>query len=85
MSCPSHSMQSRPCCCGLATPHVCGISAVFLLGISEPTHARDPARRALLLRRFLDSAGQQPDAWEHIALVLTNATRRYRLALRMLT
>ena len=22
MSCPSHSMQSRPCCCGLATPHV---------------------------------------------------------------
>ena len=41
-----------------------------------------PAHRALLLRRFLDSAGQQPDAWEHIALVLTNATRRYLLALR---
>ncbi|KAK9846461.1 hypothetical protein WJX81_004401 [Elliptochloris bilobata] len=30
---------------------------------------------AVLLRRFLDSAGAQPDAFEHVALVLTNATR----------
>lgn len=29
----------------------------------------------MLLRRFLDSAGGEPDAWEHVALVLTNATR----------
>ncbi len=29
----------------------------------------------MLLKRFLDSAGQQPDAHEHTALVLTNITR----------
>lgn len=30
--------------------------------IAGPAHTRHPARRALLLRRFLDSAGQQPNA-----------------------
>ncbi|EIE25556.1 ARM repeat-containing protein [Coccomyxa subellipsoidea C-169] len=30
---------------------------------------------AVLLKRFLDSAGRQPDAHEHTALVLTNITR----------
>lgn len=32
-------------------------------------------RRAVLLKRFLDSAGAEPDPNEHTALVLTNITR----------
>ena len=31
---------------------------------------------AVLLKRFLDSQGEQPDPFQHMALVLTNLTRQ---------
>ena len=33
-------------------------------------------RRAVLLRRFMDSREEQPDPYQHMALVLTNLTRQ---------